>query len=431
MARQEIDLTTPQPGGRQGEPTASAWTKVNDMTDEIYQAIPEVDPTGFTFLGDSNTEVMINVRAESGGVPVIHYNFKSPGGAGFPASGQLIGGAGSRPWVGAGWSDHSTAAYHLLASEQHTSSAQGTNFNVLTTPIGGTQANRVVAATMNGDGDIINSRGATSRKFEAAGRGRGIEIARDGGSLAEFSMISTAANYSTLMRMYSISGTLSSPGATLAGQSTGIGLAGWGSSAVVGSAAIIGMLAATNWTDTSRPTNVFFETTAFNTVIRVRRWSINDQGHFVPGADNSYDLGNGSTRVRQIYSNNATISTSDARMKQDICELTAEEVGAGVAIAKSIGKFKWKESIAEKGDAARWHFGVYAQRVVEIMRDHNLDPFAYGFVCFDEWEARDAVIGEDGQEVCAAVAAGNRYGIRYEQLSMFISAAIVAKLESI
>lgn len=36
MARQVIDLTTPQPGGRQGEPTASAWAKVNDMTAELY-----------------------------------------------------------------------------------------------------------------------------------------------------------------------------------------------------------------------------------------------------------------------------------------------------------------------------------------------------------------------------------------------------------
>lgn len=39
MARQVIDLTTPQPGGRQGEPTASAWAKVNDMTEELYSAI--------------------------------------------------------------------------------------------------------------------------------------------------------------------------------------------------------------------------------------------------------------------------------------------------------------------------------------------------------------------------------------------------------
>lgn len=41
MARQEIDLTTPQPNGKMGEPTKSAWEKVNDMTEEIYAAIYE------------------------------------------------------------------------------------------------------------------------------------------------------------------------------------------------------------------------------------------------------------------------------------------------------------------------------------------------------------------------------------------------------
>lgn len=36
MARQEIDLTTPQPNGKMGEPTKSAWNKVNEMTAELY-----------------------------------------------------------------------------------------------------------------------------------------------------------------------------------------------------------------------------------------------------------------------------------------------------------------------------------------------------------------------------------------------------------
>lgn len=36
MARQEIDLTTPQPNGKMGEPTKSAWEKVNEMTLELY-----------------------------------------------------------------------------------------------------------------------------------------------------------------------------------------------------------------------------------------------------------------------------------------------------------------------------------------------------------------------------------------------------------
>ena len=39
MARQEIDLTTPQPDGKMGEPTKSAWQKVNDMTLELYGGV--------------------------------------------------------------------------------------------------------------------------------------------------------------------------------------------------------------------------------------------------------------------------------------------------------------------------------------------------------------------------------------------------------
>lgn len=56
MARQEIDLTTPQPNGKMGEPTKSAWEKVNDMTLELYSSVANgisvldsrfgADPTG-------------------------------------------------------------------------------------------------------------------------------------------------------------------------------------------------------------------------------------------------------------------------------------------------------------------------------------------------------------------------------------------------
>lgn len=47
MARQEIDLTTPQPNGKMGEPTKSAWEKVNDMTLEIYDSIDTVQDKSF------------------------------------------------------------------------------------------------------------------------------------------------------------------------------------------------------------------------------------------------------------------------------------------------------------------------------------------------------------------------------------------------
>lgn len=70
MARQVIDLTTPQPGGRQGEPTASAWQKVNDMTAELY-ASPAMNGSmaGKNML--INCGVPINQRVFAGGALAV------------------------------------------------------------------------------------------------------------------------------------------------------------------------------------------------------------------------------------------------------------------------------------------------------------------------------------------------------------------------
>lgn len=64
MARKVIDLTTPQPNGKMGEPTKSAWEKTNDNFSEIYgeglttELFWSTKSTGggasFTALGKSN-----------------------------------------------------------------------------------------------------------------------------------------------------------------------------------------------------------------------------------------------------------------------------------------------------------------------------------------------------------------------------------------
>lgn len=66
MARQEIDLTTPQPNGKMGEPTKAAWEKVNDMTAEIYSS-PAMSGS---ISGDNlliNCGLPINQRGFAGG----------------------------------------------------------------------------------------------------------------------------------------------------------------------------------------------------------------------------------------------------------------------------------------------------------------------------------------------------------------------------
>lgn len=68
MARQEIDLTTPQPNGRMGEPTKSAWEKVNDMTLEIYEELETSDSSRAGFITGFKLEKTAarTVRVSSG-----------------------------------------------------------------------------------------------------------------------------------------------------------------------------------------------------------------------------------------------------------------------------------------------------------------------------------------------------------------------------
>src|SRR3546814_5111475 len=110
---------------------------------------------------------------------------------------------------------------------------------------------------------------------------------------------------------------------------------------------------------------------------------------------------------------------------------TAAELAAAKRIVAELGFFQWNEAIAEKGAAnARYHFGVRAQQVWAIMADEGLiDPIVegvdpdckYAFLCWDGWaEERD----DDDNIV---VADGDRFGIRTDQLELFLIAAPEAR----
>ena len=88
-------------------------------------------------------------------------------------------------------------------------------------------------------------------------------------------------------------------------------------------------------------------------------------------------------------------------------------------------QYKYLDRVAEKGeDAARWHFGVVAQRAIEAFTRHGLDASKYGFLCYDKWEASPEIIDEESGEVLTkATAAGERYGIRYDEV-LILEAAL-------
>lgn len=137
-----------------------------------------------------------------------------------------------------------------------------------------------------------------------------------------------------------------------------------------------------------------------------------------PESDNTYQCGSPSNRFSQVYAGNSTINTSDEREKTEFGFIDDAERAAALEIKANLKKFKWLDAIEEKGDEARWHFGAGAQTVGEILKNHGLNPEAYGFFCYDEWGEQ---LDDDGIVI---IESGNRYGVRYGELSMFILMAL-------
>lgn len=153
-----------------------------------------------------------------------------------------------------------------------------------------------------------------------------------------------------------------------------------------------------------------------------------------PLGNNNTNLGSASERWSQVYAATGTIQTSDERLKQDFRQLTAAEKAAAIDIKNNIGLYRFKDAVLEKGDQAREHVGILAQKVIQVLTDHGLDWRKYSFICFDEWQKVDdqivtipAVYDENGVLVkeeqinlIKGQPAGDRYSIRYDELIMFI-----------
>jgi len=140
------------------------------------------------------------------------------------------------------------------------------------------------------------------------------------------------------------------------------------------------------------------------------------------GADNTQALGTSTFRWSQLFAGTATINTSDERAKQDIGEIPDAWLDAWGEV--SWCRYKWKDAVAEKGEAARWHTGLIAQRVLDVFANHSIDAMDIGLLCYDEWGDEDEVSEElfDGNGevvghsvVRPAVEAGSRYGLRYDE----------------
>ena len=132
-----------------------------------------------------------------------------------------------------------------------------------------------------------------------------------------------------------------------------------------------------------------------------------------PQANNTIALGSSSYAYKDIYSVNAPITTSDEREKTQVRPLNEVEKAVGIKLKNAIKMFKWIDAVEEKGEAARLHTGVMAQEVVSIFESEGLNAYEYGIITYTEWEQ------DEEHEV-----AGNRFGVRYQELLAFIIGSI-------
>lgn len=107
--------------------------------------------------------------------------------------------------------------------------------------------------------------------------------------------------------------------------------------------------------------------------------------YLAPITDNAVALGGASTRFSTVFAGTGTINTSDERTKQDFSPVPDAWLDAWGEVEWS--RFRFKDSVAEKGDAARWHIGLVAQQVRDIFASHGLDALEIGLLCYDAWEA--------------------------------------------
>jgi len=141
------------------------------------------------------------------------------------------------------------------------------------------------------------------------------------------------------------------------------------------------------------------------------------QSEFYPDIDGSWSLGSASNKWSEVFAAAGTINTSDEREKQQQRSVSEAEQLCAVDLKSSIKAYKFNTAVETKGDSARWHFGLMAQRVVEVFNSHGLNAHEYGMLCYDEWEKEydedDNIIKESG----------NIYGVRYDEIMMFILAS--------
>ena len=104
-------------------------------------------------------------------------------------------------------------------------------------------------------------------------------------------------------------------------------------------------------------------------------------------------------------------TSSDERLKADFSDIPDCVLDAWGDVQWS--RFKFRAAKEAKGESARWHTGLVAQRVKQVFEEKGLDACEYGILCHEVWQD-EYEERENGSRVLVR-AAGEMWTIRYEE----------------
>lgn len=133
-------------------------------------------------------------------------------------------------------------------------------------------------------------------------------------------------------------------------------------------------------------------------------------GEIRPTGNNTHSLGTSSRRWSNVYAANGTIQTSDENYKTDIDSLSEKMFAAWEKV--EYVSFKFKDSVQSKGEKARRHIGLIAQRIVQAFESEGLDAFEFGLICKDKDENGNDFLMLRYDECFCLESAYQRYLIR-------------------
>ena len=136
---------------------------------------------------------------------------------------------------------------------------------------------------------------------------------------------------------------------------------------------------------------------AMQEALRLEHQALTAFGSVAPSNDNGFALGSAAARWSVVHAASGAINTSDARMKGDVEAVSDDLLDAWGAVAWR--QFRFADAVAEKGAGARWHIGLVAQQVRDVIDARLGDGAAVrlGLLCHDVWDE------------------GDRWGLRYEE----------------